>query len=105
MGITTNENKIPESFSSIKSKMNSRIRFTIEMMNEALEDICKNKELYSAKDRLKVTNKANGKSISCKVNDRGGFGKYGRTIDMSYGAFTKIAHPSKGVIKVTIKQL
>ena len=54
---------------------------------------------------LKVTNKANGKSISCKVNDRGGFSKYGRTIDMSYGAFTKIAHPSKGVIKVTIKQL
>ena len=38
-----------------KSKMNSRIRFTIEMMNEALEDICKNKELYSAKDRLKAT--------------------------------------------------
>ena len=55
MGIITNENKIPESFSSIKSKMNSRIKFTIEMMNEALEDICKNKELYSAKDRLKAT--------------------------------------------------
>ena len=35
--------------------MNSRIKFSIEMMNEALEDICKNKELYSAKDRLKAT--------------------------------------------------
>ena len=54
---------------------------------------------------VKVTNKANGKSINCKVNDRGGFGKYGRSIDLSYGAFTKIAHPSEGVIKVTIKKL
>ena len=54
---------------------------------------------------VKVTNKANGKSINCKVNDRGGFGKYGRSIDLSYGAFTKIAHPSKGVIKVSIKKL
>ncbi len=54
---------------------------------------------------LKVTNKANGKSITCKVNDRGGFAKYGRTIDMSYGAFTKIANPKQGVIKVSIKKL
>ena len=54
---------------------------------------------------VKVTNKANGKSINCKVNDRGGFGKYGRSIDLSYGAFTKIAHPSEGVIKVSIKKL
>lgn len=54
---------------------------------------------------VKVTNKANGKNIICKVNDRGGFGKYGRSIDMSYGAFTKIANPSQGLVKVTIKKL
>ena len=54
---------------------------------------------------VKVTNKANGKSINCKVNDRGGFGKYGRSIDMSYGSFIKIANPKQGIIKVTIKKL
>lgn len=55
--------------------------------------------------RLKVTNKANGKSTICKVNDRGGFGKYGRAIDLSYGSFKKIANPKVGLIKVSIKKL
>ena len=41
---------------------------------------------------LKVTNTANDKSVVCKVNDTGGFSKYGRTLDLSKGAFSKIAH-------------
>lgn len=55
--------------------------------------------------RLKVTNKANGKSVICRVNDRGGFGKYGTTLDLSKGAFKKIAPLSDGKIKVTIRRL
>lgn len=54
---------------------------------------------------LKVTNTANGKSVVCKVNDTGGFSKYGRTLDLSKGAFSKIAHLSQGTAKVTIKKL
>lgn len=55
--------------------------------------------------KLLVTNKANGKSVVVKVNDTGGFKKYGRTLDLSRGAFAKIANINKGVIKVTIKPI
>ena len=55
--------------------------------------------------KLLVTNKANGKSVVVKVNDTGGFKKYGRTLDLSKGAFAKIANINKGVIKVTIKPI
>lgn len=54
---------------------------------------------------LKVTNTANDKSVVCKVNDTGGFSKYGRTLDLSKGAFSKIAHLSRGTVNVTIKRL
>lgn len=54
---------------------------------------------------LKVTNTANDKSVVCKVNDTGGFSKYGRTLDLSKGAFSKIAPLSQGTAKVTIKKL
>lgn len=54
---------------------------------------------------LKVINPANGKSVVVKVTDTGGFSKYGRTLDLSKGAFSKIASPSKGVIKVNIVRL
>lgn len=55
--------------------------------------------------KLKVTNKANGKSVIVKVNDTGGFKKYGRTLDLSRGAFAKIADINKGLIEVTIKKV
>lgn len=54
--------------------------------------------------KLLVTNKANGKSVVVKVNDTGGFKKYGRTLDLSKGAFAKIANTKKGLIDVTIKK-
>lgn len=54
---------------------------------------------------LKVTNVANDKSVVCKVNDTGGFSKYGRTLDLSKGAFSKIAHLNQGTVNVTIKRL
>lgn len=55
--------------------------------------------------KLLVTNKANGKSVVVKVNDTGGFKKYGRTLDLSKGAFAKIANTNKGVINVIIKPI
>ena len=53
--------------------------------------------------KLQVTNKDNGLSVTCKVNDTGGFKKYGRTLDLSRGAFAKIADLDKGLCKVKIK--
>ena len=53
--------------------------------------------------KLLVTNKANGKSVIVKVNDTGGFKKYGRTLDLSRGAFAKIADINQGLIKIKIK--
>jgi rare lipoprotein A len=48
--------------------------------------------------KVKVTNKATGKSVVVKVNDRGPYIK-GRTFDLSRGAFSKIAPLSQGIIK------
>lgn len=55
--------------------------------------------------KLKVTNQANGKSVIVRVTDRGGFSKYGRTLDLSKGAFSQIASLSKGTIKVHIEPI
>jgi len=49
--------------------------------------------------RLKVTNQTNGKSVIVRVNDRGPF-VGGRSLDLSYGAFTQIASPGQGVANV-----
>ena len=49
--------------------------------------------------RLRVTNKANGKSTIVKVADRGPY-IGGRVLDLSYGAFARIAHPGSGLAEV-----
>jgi rare lipoprotein A len=49
--------------------------------------------------KLKVTNASNGKSVIVRVNDRGPY-VHGRTLDLSYGAFSSIAHPGQGVVSV-----
>lgn len=54
---------------------------------------------YPFGTRLKVTNSSNGKSVTVTVTDRGPF-VAGRSLDLSYGAFAKIASPSQGVAQV-----
>jgi rare lipoprotein A len=46
---------------------------------------------------VRVTNRANGKSVTVRINDRGPFVS-GRCLDLARGAFTKIASTSAGVI-------
>ena len=53
---------------------------------------------------LKVTNLENNKSVFVKVNDRGGFKKYNRIIDLSPKAFSAIADLKDGLIKVKIEE-
>lgn len=55
--------------------------------------------------KLKVTNKSNGKSVVVRVNDTGGFKKYGRTLDLSKKAFSHIANTKQGIAKVSIQVL
>ena len=55
--------------------------------------------------KLLVTNPKTNKSVVVRVNDTGGFSKYGRTLDLSKGAFSKIANLSQGTVNVTIKKL
>ncbi len=54
---------------------------------------------------LEVTNVKNGKSVVCRVNDTGGFSKYGVSLDLSKGAFAKIATLRQGRAQVTIKRV
>ena len=49
--------------------------------------------------KLRVTNQSNGRSVIVRVNDRGPF-IAGRSLDLSYGAFSKIASPGQGVANV-----
>lgn len=46
---------------------------------------------------VRVTNLANGKSVTVRINDRGPFVS-GRCLDLARGAFTKIASTGAGVI-------
>jgi rare lipoprotein A len=53
--------------------------------------------------RLKVTNPETKKSVIVIVNDSGGFTKV--TLDLSSGAFKRIADLKLGIVKVIIKVL
>jgi rare lipoprotein A len=54
--------------------------------------------------RLRVTNPATNKSVVVTVTDRGPF-IAGRSLDLSYGAFSRIASPSQGVARVCISKV
>lgn len=54
--------------------------------------------------RLRVTNPSNKKSVVVTVTDRGPF-VHTRVLDLSYGAFSRIASPSQGVAKVCFAKL
>jgi rare lipoprotein A len=49
--------------------------------------------------RLRVVNQNNGRSVVVRVTDRGPFAG-GRVLDLSHGAFSRIASPGQGVARV-----
>ena len=53
---------------------------------------------------LRVTNRANGKSVIVQVNDSGPYGK-GRIIDLNKPAFKKIADLGAGVVNVKVEEI
>ena len=54
--------------------------------------------------KLKVTNKANGKSVIVRINDRGPFAK-NRIIDVSKGAAERISMVRSGTARVVIERI
>lgn len=65
--------------------------------------------MTAASNSLPLGSRANvvsGKrSVEVKITDTGGFGKYGRIIDLSKAAFAKLAPTSKGVIRVCVTRV
>jgi rare lipoprotein A (peptidoglycan hydrolase) len=61
--------------------------------------------LYSKGTELKVTNKANGKSVIVKVTDRIGKRFAHTRIDLSKAAFATIADLDTGVIDITAEKV
>ena len=58
---------------------------------------------YAFGTQLEITNLANGKSVVCRVNDRGPAKRLRRLVDLSKGAFKKIETPRKGLILVKLR--
>jgi rare lipoprotein A len=54
--------------------------------------------------RILVTNPANGKSVNLVISDRGPF-HGGRILDLSSGAFSRIASLGQGIAKVCFSRL
>ena len=54
--------------------------------------------------RVLVRNSVNGKSVKVTVTDRGPF-YGGRIIDLSYGAFGRIANPEQGLARVCVSRV
>lgn len=57
---------------------------------------------YDFGEKLLVINALNGKSVVCRVNDRGPGKRLRRKIDLTKAAFKKIANPKRGLIPVTV---
>ena len=51
---------------------------------------------------LKVTNRSNGKSITCRVNDRGPARRLNRAVDLTKTAFSRIASLKLGLVNVSV---
>ena len=83
------------------SKFQGRKTASGEKFDRALMTAAMNNIKFGTK--VKVTNLANNKSIVVKINDR--MGSVKNKIDLSSGAFKKIANLSTGRIKVNIEVL
>ena len=78
--------------------------------NEVFDDTAMTCAMWGAgfNQMVRVTNKANGKSVVVRVNDRGPHARFvreGRIIDLTRAAFSKIAHPKYGLIEIQLEFL
>ena len=57
---------------------------------------------YPLGSYVRITNIRNGRSVVCRVNDRGPKHSLKRVVDLSKGSFHKIANPKHGLVRVTV---
>lgn len=55
--------------------------------------------------RIRVTNLNNNRSVEVKVNDRGGFSKHGRVLDLTKAAASQIGMLGAGTARVKVEKL
>lgn len=55
--------------------------------------------------KLRVCSERNGKCVVVEVLDRGGFKKYGRSLDLCEKAFGQIAQTRQGLAEVSIRRI
>jgi rare lipoprotein A len=60
--------------------------------------------IYPLGTRLRVTRVETGQSIVVRVTDRGAF-RNPILVDLSYAAFSALAHPDVGVIRITVEPI
>lgn len=82
------------------NQFHGRLTASGERFNQHAMTCASNKHKFGT--YLIITNAKTGKSVVCRVNDRGKLGK-GVVVDLSKGAFMKIAPLSQGKVKVTIQ--
>ena len=64
---------------------------------------CATPKRFKFGTKLRITNVKNGKSIIVTVTDRGANDLHGNTIDLTHGAFAKIATHKEGRVKVKVE--
>lgn len=74
-----------------------------EIMDSSLMTAASN--TYPLGSMLRVENVDSGDIVYVRVNDTGGFTRLGRVIDLSLGAFDRIASPSSGLVRVRINKV
>lgn len=112
-------NKINKGLSNLRRNVLKRLpnHLVSYYTPESSSNLTANGEYYTGKDltcasnihpfgtKLRITNPQNNKYIIVRVNDRGGFTKYGRTLDLSYYAFSQIGNIKSGVLICKIEKV
>ncbi|MBP9853602.1 MAG: septal ring lytic transglycosylase RlpA family lipoprotein [Candidatus Omnitrophica bacterium] len=105
----TSKKPVSQGIASWYSKKSPRINKRTAN-NEIFDDQAMTCAMWGVKfnQYVRVTNKANGRSIIVRVNDRGPkqrLVRQGRIIDLTEAAFSKIASPRKGTIDIQLEFL
>ena len=55
--------------------------------------------------KVRITNLSNGQSVVVRINDRGGFRRHGRILDLSPAAARQLSMTGSGVARVSVQRL
>ena len=98
--------EIPEEEPSVIEKLNTVASNTVRKFSQSGMASWYGRQFHGLPLNcfIRVTNKANGKSVVVKVNDRGPF-HGNRVLDLSYGAAKQLGITNAGTAKVSIERI